>query len=148
MEVDGITVHANIGFPISLPWRVINEKTGEESVFEAPSLAFKVPAGAYRYKTRVQGTADKLVRICSVGTRSYTLYVNGEEIRSGKRGEMLYRPAFHNVLIAKKPQVQLHQHYVDEIEIVFPDEEEGEFFFGFSTVYGCANMENNIGRLL
>lgn len=147
-DVDGVMLTVNAGIPITLPWRVINEKTGEESVFEAPSIEFNVPAGAYRYKTKVQGTADKLIRICSVGTRSYTLYVNGEEIRSGKRSEMLYRPAFHNIQISRKPQVQLHQHSVDEIEVVFPDEDEGLFFMGFATVYGCANWENNVGRFI
>lgn len=145
-EVDGVGFSLNAGLPISLPWRVINDKTGEESVFEAESIFFKVPAGAYRYKTKVQANADMLVRICSQGTRTYTLLVNGEEIRSGKRTN-IYCPAFHGGF-SRNPEVQLHQKKIDEIEIIFPDEDEGEAFFGFSTVYGCAMWINTIGRML
>ena len=146
-EVDGVGFTVNAGLPISLPWQVINEKTGEESVLEAPSIFFKVPAGAYRYKTRVQANADMLVRICSQGTRTYTLLVNGEEIRSGNK-TTVYCPAFHSG-ITKKPEVLLHQHQIDEIELIFPDDDdEGEFFLGFSTVYGCAMWINTIGRML
>ena len=133
LSVNGMTFDVQAGLPISCPWTVEDLKTGTTAVFEAPSIYFDIPAGSYRYKATFKSPSDKEVRICAGGRRAFTLYLNGKEVckRTGK----YYVPAFHRDPDWFKTSVQTDK---NTVEVVFENGDEGEFFFGFATTFGCA----------
>ncbi|MBQ7033903.1 MAG: ADP-ribosylglycohydrolase family protein [Clostridia bacterium] len=141
--INGISFVLEAGLPISCPW-LVTDAAGNESVYEATSIYFPVPEGAYRYKTRVNATAQKNVRIACAGTRPFILFINGENVFSGDGSS--YVPAFHRGYSATT--VSLRNGPDNIIELVLPEHAAGEMFFGFSTTFGCATWLDTIERTL
>lgn len=141
--INGVSFNLEAALPISCPWLVTDEN-GTESVYEATSIYFPVPAGAYRYKTRVNATAKKDVRIACSGTRPFILLINGEEVFSGDGSS--YVPAFHRGYSATSASLQNGLDNV--IELILPEHAAGEMFFGFSTTFGCATWIDTMERTL
>ena len=114
------------------------EKTGnspdEQVAFiEEPSRYFTVPAGTYSYAANFTSTGNKQVRISCSGTRPFIVFINGAKVF--ERTDGFYVPTMHRdgtwtIVDVKRG--------VNTVEIVFDDHEEGEFCFGFGTLYGCA----------
>ncbi len=141
--INGVSYSLEAGLPISCPW-LVTDADGNESVYEATSIYFPVPAGAYRYKTRVNATAKKDVRIACSGTRPFILLINGEKVFSGDGSS--YVPAFHRGYSATSASLQNGLDNV--IELILPEHAAGEMFFGFSTTFGCATWIDTMERTL
>lgn len=149
LSVNGLTVNLKAGLPVSKQWKVTKimagqqtetfiEKTGnspdEQVAFiEEPSRYFTVPAGTYSYAANFTSTGNKQVRISCSGTRPFIVFINGAKVF--ERTDGFYVPTMHRdgtwtIVDVKRG--------VNTVEIVFDDHEEGEFCFGFGTLYGCA----------
>ncbi|MBQ8351423.1 MAG: ADP-ribosylglycohydrolase family protein [Clostridia bacterium] len=141
--INSMTFDVNAGLPVSFPWVVENLESDTTSVFEAPDIYFNIPAGRYRYTATFKSPSDKEVRICAGGRRAFTLYLNGVEMHK-HTGEH-YVPAFHRDGGWFKASVQTDENIV---EVIFENGKEGEFFFGFSTTFGCATWIDTMERLI
>ena len=133
LEICGMRFSVEAGLPISREWKIKNEKTGEISFFENTSSFFTVPQGSYSYAIKLNATANKLSRVSCGGTRPFILKINGETVYEGDG--TFYVPTFHRDNTWK--EVKLHS-FMNDIEIIFPEYNEGEFFLGFSTTFGCS----------
>lgn len=143
LDIDGLTFDIEAGLAASSPWKVTNLKTDEKSVFEAEAAFFKVPCGEYRYSCAVFGV-KRQVRLVAAGTRPFKLYLDGKELIDC-RGDF-YIPAFHRSGGYTKA-VEL-SNYRSDIEVVFPDGDEGEFFMSFGSLYACGEWIDTVERLL
>ncbi|MBQ7793077.1 MAG: ADP-ribosylglycohydrolase family protein [Clostridia bacterium] len=141
--LNGMKFTVEASLPLSNPWRVTDLKTGNTDTVETRDIYFNVPEGAYSYKTLIKATADKQVRISAGGTRAFDLYVNGNKLYSGDAS--FYIPTFHRDDSWVLADLVTGE---NEIEVVFPDGGEGEFFFGFGTIYGCALWINSLERYI
>ncbi len=141
--VGGLSFVQEAGLPLSCPW-LVTDANGAESVYEATSVYFPVPAGAYRYRTRVKATVKKDVHISCGGTRPFTLFVNGAPAYTSDGS--FYVPAFHRG--DSWTAVSLNRGEDNIIEVHFPDHDEGEFFFGFGTTLYCGTWIDSIERML
>ena len=141
--LNGMTFTVEASLPLSNPWAVTNLDTGENSIVEARDIYFNVPDGKYSYKTLIKATADKQVRISAGGTRAFDLYVNGKKVYSGDAS--FYIPTFHRDDSWCLADLVTGE---NEIEVIFTDSKEGEFFFGFGTIYGCALWINSLERYI
>lgn len=141
--VNGVPLLLETALPVSCPWAVEEVKTGKKSVFEATSTYFNVPKGEFRYKTKMKATAKKDIRISCGGTRPFVLYVNGEAVYEGK--SEFYVPTFHRDNSWTTASLLKN---MNEIEVYFPEYEEGEFFFGVGTTFGCSTWIDTLERML
>ena len=141
--INGVTFVQEAGLPVSTPWMVTAADV-REYVYEATSIYFPVPSGEYRYKTRVNSPIQKNVRMACNGTRPFIVKLNGETVYEGDGS--FYVPAFHRG--DTWTNVVLNTGASNEIEVVFPEYKEGEFFFGFGTTFGCATWLDTIERTL
>lgn len=142
-NVNGVAFLLEVGLPLSCPWEVIDLSNGKKTEYEANSIYFPVPKGAFRYKTKIKATAVKDVRISCGGTRPFICYLNGNAVYKGDAS--FYVPTFHRDNSWTKASLQKG---LNEIEIFFPEYEEGEFFFGFSTTFGCGIWIDSLERML
>ena len=138
-----IAFDAHAGLPVSFPWSVENLDNGEKYTFEADNIYFNIPAGRYKYTAKFKSPSPKEIRICAGGRRAFTLYLNGVEV--SKKTGSYYVPAFHREYDWFKTSILRGENVV---EAVFESGGEGEFFFGFSTTFGCATWIDTMERLI
>ena len=143
LDVDGLSFDIEAGLAASSPWNVTDLKTGKKNVFEADASFFKVPCGEYRYSCGVFGV-KKQVRLLAAGTRPFKLFLDGKEVIDC-RGDY-YVPAFHRCGNYVKA-VQL-ENYRSNIEVIFPDGDEGEFFMAFGSLYACGEWVNTAEKII
>lgn len=132
LTANGLTVNLKAGLPVSKQWQV-TKADGTAYFVEEPSRFFTVPAGTYRYSADFTSTGNKQVRISCSGTRPFTVYINGAKVF--ERADCFYVPTMHRdgtwtIVDVKRG--------MNTVEIAFDEYEEGEFCFGFGTLYGCA----------
>ena len=142
-NINGVPFILETGMPVACPWAVTNVKTEEYTIFEATSAYFTVPKGEFRYKTKMKATAKKDIRISCGGTRPFILYVNGEPVYEGKAE--FYVPTFHRDNSWTYASLLKN---MNEIEVYFPEYDEGEFFFGVGTTFGCSTWIDTLERML
>ena len=133
LELFGMRFSVEAGLPTSREWKIRNEKTGEITYFENTSAFFNVPKGSYSYFIKLNATANKFSRVSCGGTRPFILKINGEVVYEGDG--KFYVPTFHRDNTWK--EVSLHK-CLNDVEIYFPEHDEGEFFIGFATTFGCS----------
>ena len=143
LTINNVPFEVNAGLPVSFPWTVEDLDSGEISIFEADNIYFNIPAGIYKYTAKFKSPSPKEVRICAGGKRAFTLYLNGVEV--SKKTGSYYVPAFHREYDWFKTSILRGENIV---EAVFEDGNEGEFFFGFSTTFGCATWIDTMERLI
>lgn len=133
LTINGVSFDVEANMPVSSPWRVEDLESGETQLFEADNIFFEVPAGAYKYTATFIAPAPKEVRISAGGTRPFTVFLNGKEVK--KNTNEPYVPAFHRDANRFTTSVLQGK---NQVEIVFEKAAAGEIFFGFSTTIGCA----------
>ena len=140
---NGVPFLLETALPVACPWLVTDKNSGKEGVVETVSTYFGVPRGEFTYKTKLKATAKKEVRVSCGGTRPFVLYVNGVPVYEGK-GDF-YVPTFHRD--NSWTTVSLLKN-MNEIEVYFPQHEEGEFFFWTGTTFGCSTWVDTLERML
>lgn len=137
-KLNGLSYTLEAGLPISYPWKVENLETGETYIYEADSVFFSVPKGKFKYTAKLFSPMIKDIRIHASGERHFKFLLNGNELYDSADSwyGTFYAPTFHRSGFMK-PQVERGDNI---IEVLFLDEKEdaGEFYMGFSTIYGCA----------
>ncbi len=142
LHVNGMIIEAEAGLPVSAPWAVENLKNGEKSTAEACGSFFDIPAGAYKYSATFISSAERSLRITASGKRTFTVYLNGEEVF--KREYRGYVPAYHR----EYDWFRVHAlRGANLVEVVFNDEPEGEFFFCFAEDTRLPNMVDSMERM-
>lgn len=142
-HVNGVAFLIEAGLPLSCPWSVTDLATGNKTQYEANSIYFPVPKGSFRYQTKIKATAVKEVRISCGGTRPFICYLNGESVYTGDAS--FYVPTFHRDNSWTKANLKKG---INEIDVFFPEYAEGEFFFGFSTTFGCGIWIDSLERIV
>lgn len=142
-ELNGLRFDAEAGLPIAEPWEIKNLKTNDVMQYEATGIYFTVPAGSYSYKTKIKSPSGKQVRISAGGRKVFRLLVNGEEVFCGDGS--FYIPTFHRDNSWTYADLKSGENV---IEVIFEDEKEGEFFFGFGTTFSCAVWLDSMERYL
>lgn len=132
-KIDGLTFDIPANLPLSREWQVTDEKSGKLSYYENTSSYFSVPDGAFSYKIQINSTAIRQSRISCGGTRPFIVKINGTEVFRGDG--TYYVPQFHRDGTWTTVDFKWG---INEIEVVFPEHCEGEFFFGVSTTFSCA----------
>ena len=141
-NINGMNIEAEAGLPVSAPWKVENLKNNEKTVVETCGSFFDVPNGAYKYSATFISSAERSARITASGKRTFTVYVNGEEVF--KREDKGYVPAYHRGYDWFRVHLLRGENLV---EIVFNDEPEGEFFFCFAEDTRLPNMLDSMERM-
>lgn len=143
LSVNGLKFDVEAGIPLTAPWTVTNLDDGTERICETNNIYFPVPKGSYKYTTKIKSPSTRKVRISAGGTSKFKLIINGEEIFSGDAS--FYVPTFHRDESWTYANLNVGE---NEIEVIFDNDLDGEFFFGFSTVYSCAIWLDSIERYL
>ena len=137
-NLNGLNFSLEAGLPISYQWQIENLDTGDICYYEADSVFFPVPKGRYKYTAKLFSPMTKDVRIHASGERHFKFILNGNELYDSAESwyGTFYAPTFHRSGFMKT-QVERGDNI---IEVVFLNEKEdaGEFYMGFSTIYGCA----------
>lgn len=136
--VNGMTFTFEAGLPITYQWLKENLDTGEKEIYEAASVFFPVPKGRYKYSAKIFSPMGKDVRIHASSERKFKFYLNGNELYDSSTNYYgtFYSPTFHrsgyiNTKIERRDNLI-------EVEFLNGEESGGEFYMGFSTIYGCA----------
>ena len=138
IKANGMSFTAEAGLPISIPWTV-TDSSGKVSAFESAEPFFKVPEGAFTYRTVIKSTANKRVRITACGTKPSRLYINGE-LKWEHDGKH-YVPAFHRDEGWFDTDIM---NGLNEITVEFGESGGGEFFLGFGSLYFCTQWDDSI----
>ena len=131
-RMQGLTFYTQGNLPLSREWQV-TDKDGGISYYENTSSYFPVPKGKYTYKIQINSTANRKSRISCGGTRPFVVKVNGATVYRGDGS--YYVPQFHR---DGTWTTSAFKWGLNDIEVEFPEHEEGEFFFGLSTTFSCA----------
>ena len=130
--VNGMTFFVEGNLPLSREWQVI-DGAGNVSYYENTSSYFPVPKGKFTYKIQINSTAIRRSRISCGGTRPFVVKVNGATVYRGDGS--YYVPQFHRDGTWTETAFNWG---LNDIEVEFPEHDEGEFFFGVSTTFSCA----------
>lgn len=138
VTVNGMTFSFDAGLPITYQWLKENLDTGEKEIYEAASVFFSVPKGRYKYSARIFSPMGKDVRIHASGERTFKFYLNGNELYDSSKNwyGTRYNPTFHRSGYMQT-KIERRDNLV-EVEFLNTEENGGEFYMGFSTIYGCA----------
>ncbi len=136
--VNGLNFSFEAGLPISYPWLKENLDTGEKEVFEADSVFFPVPKGRFKYTAKLYSPMKKDIRIHTSGERHFKFNLNGEELYDNSTSwyGTFYAPTFHRSGFITT-EIKRGDNVI-EVEFLDGEEKGGEYYLGYSTIYGCA----------
>lgn len=137
-NVNGMKFSFEAGLPITYQWLKENLDTGEKEVYEAASVFFPIPKGRYKYSARIFSPMGKDVRIHASGERTFKFSLNGKELYDSSANwyGTFYVPTFHRSGYIQT-KIERRDNLI-EVEFLNGEENGGEFYMGFSTIYGCA----------
>ncbi len=131
-KINGLNFYTQGNLPLSREWQVM-DKDGKVSYYENTSSYFPVPKGKFTYKIQINSTAIRQSRISCGGTRPFVVKVNGATVYRGDG--KYYVPQFHRDGTWTTANFNWG---LNDVEVEFPENEAGEFFFGLSTTFSCA----------